>query len=49
MTESKTNDIYALFTIYRADGSMIIREHIENVKRIGEEAEFSQIIEVRCV
>lgn len=46
VTKSKTNDIYVLFTIYRADGSMIIREHIENVKRCGEEAEFSQIIAV---
>lgn len=46
VTKSKARDIYALFTIYRADGNMMIREHIESVRREGSHVSFSQIIAV---
>ena len=46
VTEAKVNDIYALFTICRADGSMIIREHIESVKREGSHVSCSQVVAV---
>lgn len=39
------NDIYALYTLFRADGSMLIREHIRNTEKAGDRIRFSQKIE----